>query len=139
MDVMDELMYAAEVGAYKFSEFVADLKDWAQNNDINIDDRINDIKQYYIRFRAKASKEIKANLDAAPEVIKFFAVQTPPVDPADKPSEITLQEKIVEQGSHIVHDISSHFDVVYDDGTTRKIYVNKEAIKYAKYDENVYV
>ena len=136
LDIATELMYAAEVGAYKFAEFFADLKEVAENNGINIDDYVNDIKQFYIRFRAKASNNIKQNLEQAPDVIKFFSAQLPPVKPADRNEDLSLQQKINNQQQNIVHDISSHFDVVYDDGTERKIYVNKEAVKFSGYEDS---
>lgn len=140
LDIGNELLYAAEVGAYKFSEFLYDIKDWAKNNGFeNIDQYTNDIKQFYIRYRAKANASVKANLDAAPEVIKFFDVQLPPAPPSDNPRQLTLQQKIQQQSDNIAHDVSSHFDIIFDDGTTKAIYTNKEAIKYAKYDENQFV
>lgn len=138
LDVANELMYAAEVGAYKFSEFFEDLKDWANRNEIteNVNDYINDAKQFYIRFRAKADGNTKANLDSAQDVIKFFHVQNPPVAPGSTEETLTIQQKIQKQYDNIVHDVSSHFDIIYDDGATRAIYTNKEAIRFAQYDQN---
>lgn len=136
LDIATELLYAAEVGTYKFGEFLSDLKDVATRNGLNIDDYTNDIKQFYIRFRAKASDKIKANLDQAEDVIKFYSVQVPPEDPASNQNDLTLQQKIQNQSDNIVRDISSHYDIIYDDGKEKKIYVNKEAVRFSGYEDS---
>lgn len=136
LDIANELLYAAEVGVYKFAEFASDLKEVAEKNGLDINEYINDAKQFYIRFRAKAPNEIKANLDSAPEVIKYFNPQKPPVEPSGDQNSLTLQQKIQKQSENILHDISSHFDIIYDDGTNKRIYTNKEAVKYSQYESN---
>lgn len=138
LDIANELMYAAEVGVYKFQEFVSDLKEYAQNNDINFNDYINDIKQFYIRFRAKAPKEIKDNLDTAQEVISFNTSNNPQIDPDPDQEVLTLQEKIQKQSSSIIRSISTHFDTIAQDENGVHVYTNKEAVKY-QFSENVYV
>lgn len=140
LDFLNDAFYAAEVGVYKFEEFLQDAKDFANNNGVDVNEYINDLKQAYIRFRAKATKEVKANLDSAQDVVKFFSAAVPPVKRITIiPNAKDIQNKIDEQQIHIVNDISSHFSTVFDDGNEKAVYTNKEAIRFAGYNENIYI
>lgn len=130
------LIYAAKDGAYKFSQFVEDFKEIAE--DIDIKDILPTLKkQYNKRYAYYALKDasILENLSSPEEVAKFgleeAPVQTQP-DPAVTPLHKRIQEQFDKEGANIVKSISTHYDIIVDDGNTRAIYVNEEAVAHSK-------
>lgn len=130
------LIYAAKDGAYKFSQFVEDFKEIAE--DIDIKDILPTLKkQYNKRYAYYALKDasILDNLSTPEEVAKFGLEDTPSStepDPAVTPLHKRIQEQFDNEGANIVKSISTHYDIIVDDGTTRAIYVNEEAVAHSK-------
>lgn len=130
------LIYAAKDGVYKFSQFVEDFKEIAE--DIDIKDVLPILKKQYNKryaYYALNDSSILENLSNPEEVAKFSIeeapVETQP-DPAVTPLHKRIQERLDEEGANIVKSISTHYDIIVDDGNTRAIYVNKEAVSHSK-------
>lgn len=132
------LLRASEVGAYKFKQFVDDIKDIY--DDVNMSDMMPIIKHAYIQASAKYSvkkPDILKNLSSAQEVIDFVhEEENQPAsqpDASKKPLHKQMQDRFNEKSEKIVPTASSHYDQIVRDGTDVKVYRNEQAIINSHY------
>ena len=138
------LMYAAKTATYKFSQLVEDFAEIAE--DRNINDAIPTLKKAYIKryaYRALRGEDVD-NLMSSPEEVESYGSESQQnhVSPDTQtiPVYQKIQERLIKESKNIVEELSSHFDILVDDGTTQKIYKNLEAIQHSQasqVDKNV--
>ena len=75
---------------------------------------------------------------SSPEEVTVFNIESTPVNTEPEPATIPLHKRVQDtfnkEQENIVKSISTHFDIIVDDGTTRDIYVNEEAVYSSKKD-----
>ena len=75
---------------------------------------------------------------SSPEEVTGFNIESTPVNTEPEPATIPLHKRVQDtfnkEQENIVKSISTHFDIIVDDGTTRDIYVNEEAVYSSKKD-----
>lgn len=130
------LMYAAKTTTYKFSQLVEDFAEIAE--DININDAIPTLKKAYIKryaYRALRGEDVD-NLMSSPEEVGNYGFEqgTTPIEPTAQtiPVYQKMQETFYNDSKNIVEELSSHFDILVDDGNSPKIYKNIEAIEHSQ-------
>lgn len=132
------LIQNAKIGSYKFSQLVEDFKEIAE--DIDIKDVLPILKRQYNKkyaYYTLNDNSILENL-SSPEEVTGFNIELTPINTEPEPATIPLHKRVQDtfnkEQENIVKSISTHFDIIVDDGTTRAIYVNEEAVYSSKKD-----
>ena len=130
----NELIRLAEDGIYKFAQLIDDIKDITNNAGLN--EVLPELKRAYIKERAKLAIKNPAalsNMSTLDEVNAYILQQTesaaPTADPVGIPMYQKIQDRLNEDSRKIVDRVSSHFDIIVEDGDKVTIYKNLQAIK----------